>query len=85
MSESSSLPSPRPTPQRMPRITCGACDMDSMPPGQRDLRLAELNHLRGAHDGLHARAAQPVHGQRRHFDGNTGFERHVTRAVKSIS
>ncbi len=32
ISESSSLPCPRPKPERAPRITCGACDMFSMPP-----------------------------------------------------
>src|ERR1039457_3806830 len=41
MRESSSLPSPSPTPQRMPRITWGACDMDSMPPASAILDRSE--------------------------------------------
>ena len=34
MSESSSLPSPRRSPDRAPRMTCGACVMFSMPPAR---------------------------------------------------
>ncbi len=41
--------------------------------GQRDLRLAKLNHLRRTDDRLHARSAEAIHGQR----GNVRWERRL--------
>ena len=51
-------------------MTCGAWLMFSMPAGQRQPRLAEADHLRRGDDGLDAGAAEPVHGERRDFDGH---------------
>ena len=53
--------------------------------GQHDLRLAELNHLRGGDDRLHARAAQAIDGERRNLDGNAGLQRDVARAVDGVA
>ena len=85
ISESSSLPSPRPTPQRMPRMTCGACDMDSMPPASTILASPSWIICAARDDRLHARSAETVDGERRNFDGNSGFEGDVTRAVDGVA
>ena len=41
--------------------------------GKDGFGFAELDHLRAGHDGLHAAAAQAIHGQCGRLDGKPGF------------
>ena len=81
MSESSSLPSPRPTPQRMPRMTCGACDMDSMPPASA-ISIRQAGSSAPPTRRTASRAAKAVDGKRRSLDGHAGFEPHMARTIE---
>ena len=62
---SSGAAGPSRRPQRAPRTTCGAWLIDSVPPASTTSRLAQQDLLRALDDGLEARAAEPVHGERR--------------------
>ena len=53
--------------------------------GQRDFRLAKLDHLRGGHNRLHAGTAQAIDRERRNFHRHSGLKRHMPRAVDGIS
>ena len=40
--------------------------------------------MRGLDDGLEPRTAEPVHGERRHFDGKPGLEPDVPGEVDGV-
>ena len=55
------------------------------PAGEPVLRLAQSDHLRHRHDGLHARTAEPIHRQRGSLDRNAGLQRHVPSAIDRVA
>ena len=52
---------------------------------QHHIGFAQLNHLRRVDDGLHSRSAQTIHRESWRFDGQTGSQSDMARAVKSVA
>ncbi len=53
--------------------------------GEGEARLAQADHLGGRDHGLDPRAAQAIHGQRGHLDGQAGLQPDVPGAVDRIA
>ncbi len=53
--------------------------------GEHHVRFAQLDHLRRIDDGLHARSAQPVHGERRRLDRQSRAQGHMPGAIEGVT
>ena len=85
ISESSSLPSPRRRPDARAANDVRGLAHVLHPAREGDPRLAEADHLHRGDDGLDAGAAEPVHGERGHLDGQPRLEADVAGAVDRVA